>query len=152
MEENQHFCTQCGKKVIGNDKPSRDVLSKYSAKIEELEEEYDSKQAKAMELVNKLFDPTHMSYGRFSSSITKSNQLFYNQLQIAKRMVEMDNHNLVVEHEIESKIATLQKFIDKMDDLSSELVIQYSSNKEDEEEIHNLFDAMDDLIDSVKDY
>lgn len=39
-----------------------------------------------------------------------------------------------------------------MEDLINELVIQLSSNKKDNEDINNLFNEMDDLIDSVKDY
>ena len=57
-----------------------------------------------------------------------------------------------VKKEIENKLATLQTFIDKMDDLINELIIQISSNKDDNTDINNLFKDMDDLIDSVKDY
>ena len=58
----------------------------------------------------------------------------------------------MVEKEIESKIKTLETFIDKMDDLINELVIQLSSNEKDNDDINNFFDEMDDLINSVKDY
>ena len=53
---------------------------------------------------------------------------------------------------IENKIVTLNTFIDKMEDLINELVIQLSSNKDDDEDINALFNDMDDLIDSVKNY
>lgn len=148
----QNFCSQCGKAVVREEKPVGAVLSKYAGEVDKLEKEYNIKQSKATELVNKLFDPSHISYDKFSSAITKSNQLFTNQLKITRKMLEMDNHNLVVEHEIENKIKTLQTFIDKMEDLSNELVIQMSTNKQDDEEINNLFSDMDDLIHSVKDY
>ena len=39
-----------------------------------------------------------------------------------------------------------------MEDLINELIIHMSSNREDTEDINALFDDMDDLIDSVKDY
>ena len=57
-----------------------------------------------------------------------------------------------IEHEIDNKIRTLQTFVDKMNDLIDEMVIHLSSNKQDTGDINNLFEDMDDLIDSVKDY
>ena len=68
-------------------------------------------------------------------------------------MAEIDvDENPFVEKEMESKLVTLQTFIDKMDDLTNELIIHLSSNKQDNDDINNLFKDMDDLIDSVKDY
>jgi hypothetical protein len=152
LAPNQHFCSQCGKKVYQDPKVEViKVSSIYESKINEIEKEYNSKQAKATELVEKLFDPTHLSYSKFTNSIKKSNQLFTNQLKIAQRMMELES-NEIVNGEIEEKIRTLEKFVDKMDDLINELVIQLSSNKKDNEDINELFKDMDDLIDSVKDY
>ena len=150
---NQHFCSQCGKEVYHD--PEEVVIktpSKYKSKIDEIETDYNSKQAKATELLSKLFDPTHMAYSRFSNAISKSNQLFSNQIAIARRMVELDENNNLVEGELENKIKTLNTFVDKMEDLINELVIQMSSNKKDNDDINNLFNDMDELIDSVKDY
>ena len=150
---NQHFCSQCGKKVYhGPEEVVVKTPSRYKSKIDEIEAEYNSKQAKASELVGKLFDPTHMAYSRFTNAIKKSNQLFSNQIAIARRMVELDENNNLVEGELENKIKTLNTFIDKMEDLTNELVIQMSSNKKDNDDINNLFSDMDELIDSVKDY
>ncbi|WP_405293320.1 zinc-ribbon domain-containing protein [Methanobrevibacter sp.] len=149
----QHFCSQCGKEVYHD--PETTVIktpSRYKSKIDEIEADYNSKQAKAKELVEKLFDPSHMAYSKFSNAIKKSNQLFSNQLAIAHKMVELDENNNLVEGELENKIKTLNTFVDKMEDLTNELVIHLSSNKDDNEDINNLFNDMDDLIDSVKDY
>ena len=149
----QKFCSQCGKQVFREEITVNPSLSKYNEIIDDLEEEYDIKQRKANELVEKLFDPTHMAYNKFSSSIKKSNQLFENQLEITRKMVELNSdNNEIVEKEIDNKIKTLQSFIDKMEDLINELVIHLSSNKEDNDDINNLFKDMDDLIGSVKDY
>ena len=150
----QHFCSQCGNEVYhGPEMEAIRRTSRFESKINEIEQEYDLKQARASQLVEKMFDPDHMAYSKFTSAITKSNQLFKNQIKIAKRMVELDNgENAVVEGELEYKIKTLNTFVDKMEDLINEMVIQMSSDKEDHNEINNLFSDMDDLIDSVKDY
>lgn len=148
----QHFCSQCGKEVY-QDNPQVIIPSQYEEEIFKLEQEYNFKQNKAKELVDKLFDPSHMSYQKFTQAINKSNGLFENQLSVAKKMLELDNgNNEVIEREIKNKIVTLNTFIDKMEDLINELVIQLSSNKNDDEDINNLFDDMDDLIGSVKNY
>lgn len=153
IDPGQNFCAECGKPVYREEPVVKKVPSEYSAKIEELEIEYDNKQRKAKELIDKLFDPNHISYERFNSSINKSNNLFDIQVGIAKKMAEMDvNKNPFILKEMEAKIQTLQTFIDKMEDLTNELIIHMSSNKKDNEDINNLFKDMDDLIDSVKDY
>ena len=150
LEEHQNFCIQCGKKVVQDETPVKVNVSKYVDEVDRLEQEYNIKQSRATELVNKLFDPNHMSYDKFSSAITRSNQLFANQVIIARKMLEFDDETQIIEHEIVNKIKTLKSFIDKMGNLTDELVIQMSSNKEDNEDIENLFDEMDDLINSEK--
>lgn len=154
MVPNQHFCSQCGKEVYHEPEPPKvHIPSKYEKEVDRIEKEYDLKQGKAMELVNKLFNPSHMSYQKFTQAIKKSNGLFDNQVIVARKMIELDDgNNQVVEREIENKLVTLNAFIDKMEDLTNELVIQLSSNKEDDEDINNLFNDLDDLIGSVKDY
>ena len=153
LEPNQKFCIRCGEKVFREEKVINTVPSKYEQILDDLEEDYDLKQRRATELVEKLFDPNHMAYNKFTSSIKKSNQLFANQLNVTRKMVELDSdNNELVEKEIDGKIRTLETFIDKMDDLINELVIHLSSNKDDNDDINNLFKDMDDLIHSVKDY
>lgn len=152
--ENQHFCSQCGKKVYEKEEEIEiHIPSKYDLQIKQIEEEYNVKQKRASELVSKLFDPSHMAYQKFTSAINKSNQLFDSQLGITKKMIEIDDGQKdFVQREIEGKIQTLNTFIDKMEELINELVINLSSNKKDDDDINNLFNDMDDLIGSVKDY
>ena len=153
IDFDQNFCSECGKQIYRQKPKVTKAPSEYENKIAELEDEYNIKQSKARELVEKQFDPNHMAYERFTSSITKSNNLFSTQVSIAKKMAEMDiNESPFVEKELDNKLVTLQTFIDKMEDLINELIIHMSSNKEDTEDINALFDDMDDLIDSVKDY
>ena len=86
-----------------------------------------------------------MSYQKFTATIRKSNGMFDNQLTVARKMIELDDgENAIVEKEIENKIVTLNAFIDKMEDLINELVIQLSSNREDDDDINALFKDMDD--------
>ena len=150
---NQHFCSQCGNEVYHD--PEQQPIqqpSKYVDDVEKIAQMYNIKQSRAIELVEKLFDPTHMSYQKFTQTIKKSNGLFDNQLAVTRKMIELDDgNNEIIERELKSKIITLNIFVDKMEELINELVIQLSSNNEDDD-INSLFKDMDDLIDSVKDY
>lgn len=148
---NQHFCSQCGKEVYHDSTQTVKTPSRYESKVKQIEKEYNSKQARASELVEKLFDPSHMSYSKFTAAIKRSNQLFANQLKITQKMMELDSSE-VVNRQIEDKIRVLNTFVDKMEELINELVIQLSSNKDDDDDINALFKDMDDLIGSVKDY
>ncbi|MBQ8016649.1 MAG: zinc ribbon domain-containing protein [Methanobrevibacter sp.] len=150
---NQHFCSQCGNEVYHDPEPQPiQQPSKYVDDVEKIAQMYNIKQSRAIELVEKLFDPTHMSYQKFTQTIKKSNGLFDNQLAVTRKMIELDDgNNEIIERELKSKIITLNIFVDKMEELINELVIQLSSNNEDDD-INSLFKDMDDLIDSVKDY
>ncbi|WP_296872419.1 zinc ribbon domain-containing protein [uncultured Methanobrevibacter sp.] len=148
---NQHFCSQCGKEVYHDSTQTVKTPSRYESKVKQIEKEYNSKQARASELVEKLFDPSHMSYSKFTAAIKRSNQLFANQLKITQKMMELDSSE-VVNRQLEDKIRVLNTFVDKMEELINELVIQLSSNKDDDDDINALFKDMDDLIGSVKDY
>ena len=83
----QNFCSQCGKEVYHSSAQTVKPKSKYDAQIASIEQEYHLKQSKATQLVEKLFNSNHITYEKFSSEITKSNQLFTNQLEITKRMI-----------------------------------------------------------------
>ena len=148
---NQHFCSQCGKEVYHDSTQTVKTPSRYESKVKQIEKEYNSKQARASELVEKLFDPSHMSYSKFTAAIKRSNQLFANQLKITQKMMELDSSE-IVNRQLEDKIRVLNTFVDKMEELINELVIQLSSNKDDDDDINALFKDMDDLIGSVKDY
>lgn len=151
---NQHFCSQCGKEVYHQpDVMQNQQTIQYENDVEKIAQEYNLKQSKAKELVEKLFNPSTDQYQKFTQIIIKSNGLFDNQLTVTRKMIELNEVNKdFIEKEIKTKIITLNTFIDKMDDLINELVIQLSSNKNDDEDINNLFEDMDDLIDSVKNY
>ena len=55
-----------------------------------------------------------------------------------------------IKKELEIKIYTLEKIIDKLEDFIDELIIHMSD--ESEKEVKTLTQELDDLIDSVKDY
>ncbi len=150
---NQSFCSKCGKKVYQHQPQLNSTTSSQNDKLKRIEQEYNLKQEKAMQLIGKFFSNDPVEYGKFESTIKKSNQLFSNQLFIAKKMMELDmDDNELLKQEIDNKLEVLESFNDKLEELIDELVIKVSHDKNDDEEINNLFNDMDELIDSVKKY
>lgn len=124
---------------------------KYKIKIEELKKQYTLKEKQTRDLIEKRFTPPQLTYTRFISVVDKSTDLFTKQSGSALTMIDIaTEYSAKIDSEIQSKITILTDIIDKLDDLTNELVITMDDS--DDEEINNLFDDMSDLIKSVKDY
>lgn len=149
-----NFCPNCGVKV-GEDNSEvimdDDFFLKYKIKIENLKEEYDLKVSKAIELIKKEFDPSEISYNDFISTLNNSNNIFYNNVEVALDIIELSsNPSVKIKNELDNKINTLNEIIDKLEDFIDELIIHIAGGSE--KEVKNLTKELDDLIDSVKDY
>lgn len=150
-----NFCLNCGAKLVMEETPVNPerYYSDYKNQLQSLKEEYDSKIVKATELIKKHFSPSESSYDNFISTINNSNNIFYNNYEIALEIIDLATTNsLKIEEELKNKIKLLDSIIDKIDDLISELVIHLSNNKRNTDEINSLTEELDDLIDSVKKY
>ena len=152
IEDN--FCPDCGLKIGSSDEEfiqDNDFFLKYNIKIENLKHEYDLKVSKAIELIKKQFDPSEISYSNFISTINNSNNIFYNNIEVASNIIELaDNPSIKIKQELDNKLNTLNKIIDKLEDFIDELIIHMSD--ESDKEMESLTKELDDLIDSVKDY
>ncbi len=154
LNVDDNFCPNCGVKV-GDDNSEvimdDDFFLKYKIKIENLKEEYDLKVSKAIELIKKEFDPLEISYNDFISTLNNSNNIFYNNVEVALDIVELSsNPSVKIKNELDNKINTLNEIIDKLEDFIDELIIHIAEGSE--KEVKNLTKELDDLIDSVKDY
>ena len=154
LNVDDNFCPNCGVKV-GEDNSEvimdDDFFLKYKIKIENLKEEYDFKVSKAIELIKKEFDPSEISYNDFISTLNNSNNIFYNNVEVALDIIELSsNPSVKIKNELDNKINTLNEIIDKLEDFIDELIIHIAEGSE--KEVKNLTKELDDLIDSVKDY
>ena len=154
LNVNDNFCPNCGVKVGGDNSEvinDDDFFLKYKIKIENLKDEYDLKVNKAIELIQKEFDPSEISYNDFISTLNNSNNIFYNNVEVALDIIELSsNPSVKIKNELDNKINTLNEIIDKLEDFIDELIIHIAD--ESEKEVKNLTKELDDLIDSVKDY
>lgn len=131
-----------------------DVIPEYEGyrnHINELRDEYALKDKHARELIDKRFEPPQLTHTRFMGVVDKSNELFTKQSESALTMIDLASEQSdKIENEIKSRIKVLENISSKLDDLTNELVINMSDDND--EDIHNLFDEMSDLVKSVKDY
>lgn len=155
LDASDNFCSNCGVKVGKAERfkviHDKDFFLKYKIRIENLNREYDMKVAKALKLINREFDPSQISYQRFISSINNTNNVFYNNVEVAMNIIELSSQpSNKIKKELDDKIDTLKEIIDKLTDFTDELVIHIASNSE--REVRGITKELDDLIDSVKDY
>ena len=123
----------------------------YKNEIEMLNKEFSVKEKHVSELIEKRFAPPQLTYTRFIGVVNKSKELFNHQSDSALTMISLaSEYSSKIEQEIKSKIDVLDTIIDKLDDLANELVLTMEDSND--EEIDDLFDNINNLIDSVKDY
>lgn len=154
LDPSDNFCPNCGVKLEEYDSmffDDNDFFLKYEIKIDALNDEYNIKMNKALELIKKQFDSSQISYSNFISTINDSNNVFYNNVEIARDIIKLsDKPSLKIKNELDNKIDTLNSIIDKLEEFIDELIIHSAS--ETEKDVENLTKELDDLINSVKDY
>lgn len=155
LEISDRFCPNCGIKVGHSEDfeliQDKDFFLKYKIRIENLNREYDIKVAKALKLIKNEFDPSHISYNKFISTINNSNNVFYNNVEVAMNIIDLASKpSNRVKNELDNKINSLNMIIDKLEEFIDELIIHIADDSE--KEVKNLTSELDDLINSVKDY
>ena len=139
------------KKEIPQPKSVIPEYEDYKKQLDELDSKFASKEKSARELIENRFEPPQLTYTRFIGGVDKSKKLFKKQYNSALTMINLaDEYSPRIASELESKINILKTIIEKIDDLTNELVLTEDISKK--EDVDNLMSEMDDLIDSVKKY
>ena len=103
------------------------------------------------ELIKAKFQPPQITYDCFISVVDNCSMIFNEQYSAALNLINFSNEDSKrVDEEIKSKINTLQSLMDKLNDLSNELVINMSKTKDDD--IGVVLEDMENLISSINDY
>ncbi|WP_297980763.1 zinc ribbon domain-containing protein [uncultured Methanobrevibacter sp.] len=151
------FCPNCGVRVghiKGESSINEANLRNYRIKINELKDKYEEKEFNVKELIVKRFQPPQMTYYRFMNEIDNCRIQFYKQVESATSILDLiENMSPNVEAELNNRINNLEAIIEKVDQLTEELILNISdSENKSSEEIKQLMQEMGDLIDSIKDY
>ncbi|MBQ9026828.1 MAG: hypothetical protein IJ104_10770 [Methanobrevibacter sp.] len=125
--------------------------SDYLIKVNNLKNEFDDRELKTKELINAKFSQPQITYDKFMAVVGNCHEIFNEQYVSTVNLINFANEDSErIENEINSKMANLNSIIDKMDDLSSELVINMSKSNDDD--LHNVLGDMENLISSINDY
>lgn len=140
------------KQIIVNS--SNNDLKVYKKFADDFKELYKIKEKMAFEIVEKRFDKNSLTYERFVSVINTCNHMFYNQYKSIRSIIKLSNNdNEVINEEIERGINRLKLLIEKLDELTNELVVNLSATETKSDiEMEALLEEMESLIGSVKDY
>ena len=139
------------KKDITQPKSVIPEYENYKKQLDELDSKFTLKEKSARELIENRFEPPQLTYTRFIGGVDKSEELFKKQYASALTMINLaDEYSPRIASELESKINILKTIIEKLDDLTNELVLSGDISKK--EDVDDLMCEMDDLIDSVKNY
>ena len=96
-------------------------------------------------------DNDEITYDRFIDVVDECSKIFNEQYLIILDLCELSQDDSVkIQNEINSKLKILKSITDKLDDLSSELVINMSKTNDDD--INYVLEDMESLISSVNNY
>ena len=85
--------------------------------------------------------------------VKNANKVFNSEADGALNIIKLASRETPrIDTELETKISNMKAIISYIDDLSNELIINLSSNKESNTDVENLLADMKNLIDSVKKY
>lgn len=128
-------------------------LVKYEKQIIGLKKVFSIKEEKLKQLIEKRFAPPQITYDKFISTVDEAHELFYNEAREALEITNYANADTQeIKIELKNKIKFLKTIIKQIDDLTTELLVNLSSDEKSNEELKNLCEDIDDLIKSVKDY
>ena len=129
------------------------TLKRYENQVNDLKQLYEVKEKVAIDMIEKRFSPTEMTYDKFMSTLRSCSDLFNEQAESVLDIINFATDNSPkVEYEIKNRIDILKLIIEKVDELTNELVLNMSSLDNDSDEIRYLVEDMEKLIKSVKDY
>lgn len=123
----------------------------YALKARELKMEYNEKERQTRELINKRFTPPQITNEKFMAVVDESTKVFNEYYKSILNMINFAGKDSArIDNELTSRLDSLRAIIDKLDDLSSELII--SMSKSDADEVHDVLDDMENLITSINEY
>ena len=126
-------------------------FKQYEDKVNALTKEFASKEKVAREVIEKKFTPPQITYTRFISMVDKSSEVFAKESESALNILHLATEDSPrIDRELDSKIGIMESIIDKIDDLTNELILSMDSSKDGD--VDNLIEDMEGLISSVKDY
>lgn len=127
------------------------TFKEYKKQIKKLKKDYAYKEEIVKKVIKKRFKPPQLTYDKFMYAVDNCHETFYNEVENAYAIIELDKDTVRVKEALEHKIDSLKLISNQIDNLSDELIITLGSEESDDE-VEELLNEMKEIIDSVKDY
>ena len=125
---------------------------RYGYDFLKLKQEFNIKIRKLKKLVLEDFTESRITKDYFMSHIDYCEKIFNDQLAVIDKIIEFDSDDCeFTENQIENNVEVLKQIIEKINDLTNEIIISICS-PDNKREIGILLEEMDNLINSVKEY
>ena len=125
----------------------------YNDKIIDLKDTFKNKEGTIRNLIDTRFKEEELSYDRFKSVIDNCHKIFYHHADSALKIIQLaPEFTERLDESVKGKISILESINDEMNNLIEELIIHDGTDDQSEDDLKELFDNMDNLIGSVKDY
>jgi len=125
----------------------------YKSQIYDLKNSFDFKEKKVSDIIERRFSSSKITYDKFMTVISEAHDNFYNHVNSSLEIIDFaDKPNEKFEKEILKRIDVLKSILNKMDDLSIELLLNEKEEEQANDDLKNLVEDMENLIDSIKDY
>ena len=123
----------------------------YKVQVNSLKSKFIKKEQNVRELIEKCFPAPQMTNAKFISMVDECSRIFNQNVESTMLIIESTNkYSDKLEDQLKSEIEILKELNIKLDLLRDELLIVHSEN--DNPDANMLFDEMDNLIESVKNY
>lgn len=130
-----------------------ETLKRYGKQVNDLKKLYEVKEKLAIGMIENRFSPSELTYDKFMTTMNSCSSLFYEQIESTLNIINLATEDTPkVEYEIKKRIDILKLLIEKVDELTNELVLNMNSLEKDSDEVKYLVEDMENLIESVKDY
>ena len=125
----------------------------YNDKIIDLKDTFKNREETIRNIIDERFNQGEMTYDRFKSVIDNCHKIFYHHADSALKIIHLaPEFTERLDESVKGKISILESINDEMNNLIEELIIHDGTDDQSQDDLNELFDNMDNLIDSVKDY
>lgn len=123
----------------------------YGYDFSKLKQEFNLKIKKLKKLIVEDFTDSKTTQDYFMAHIDYCEKIFNEKLAIINKIIEFESDDIeFIENQIENNVEALKLIIEKINDLSNEIIISIGSKNK--KEIENVLEEMDNLINSVREY
>lgn len=143
------------KQIKKESKPKPDnkkhIFDSYKIQVNNLKSKFDIKEENVRNLIEKRFPSPQITNAKFNSIVDECCDVFNQKTEVITTIVDSTTkYSSKIENELKSNINVLKEINNKLDNLTNELIIALSEEKNTD--VEDLFVDIDNLTESIKEY